>query len=161
MASRGVFDFGQIGRKALFAGKDYIAMVKLIVNVLGNDARPQYSATVSHRTESLWETTARWARSCHSSKGEPPHAEPAPSPAYSESTAFLSFETPLHSESALLRRFEMQCISVPFREPNRARDALLFRKGKEVSAHVARKAAHELPRTSACSFHCMPRGRQV
>ena len=25
----------QIGRKALFAGKDYIAMVKLIVNVLG------------------------------------------------------------------------------------------------------------------------------
>jgi hypothetical protein len=46
VASRGVFDFGQIGRKALFAGKDYIAMVKLIVNVLGNDARPQYSAIV-------------------------------------------------------------------------------------------------------------------
>ncbi len=27
--------YRQIGRKALFAGKDYIAMVKLIVNVLG------------------------------------------------------------------------------------------------------------------------------
>jgi hypothetical protein len=29
----------QIGRKALFAGKDYIAMVKLIVNVLGEGGR--------------------------------------------------------------------------------------------------------------------------
>lgn len=30
-----------IGRKALFAGKDYIAMVKLIVNVLGNPTEPE------------------------------------------------------------------------------------------------------------------------
>ena len=40
----------QIGRKALFAGKDYIAMVKLIVNVLGERGRESAEREGGYRT---------------------------------------------------------------------------------------------------------------